>query len=79
MDKLKAYRNTLIVTAVFALIYFALIIVGANALWLWVIFTIAWIAAEWKFASDSPLKTWHWVAIIVCLVVAGMAVDIAVA
>lgn len=79
MEILKSYRNTVVVNTIFVVIYLAMIIAGINELWIWSVFTIAWIAAEWKFAGDSPLKTWHWAAIIVGLVVLGMAVEIAIA
>ncbi len=79
MRQLRAYRNTVVVTALFVVIYLAMIIASIEELWLWSVFTIAWIAAEWKFAKDSPLKTWHWAALIVGLMVLGMVVDIAVA
>jgi len=79
MKRLKAYRNTAVVTAIFVVIYLGLIIAGIANLWLWSVFTIAWIAAEWRFANDSPLKTWHWAVFIVGIVLLGMAVDVAIA
>ena len=78
MEKLRAYQNTAIVTAIFVVVYFGLIIAGLESLLLWGAFTIAWIAAEWRFANDSPLKTWHWAVIIVGIVLLGMAVDVAI-
>jgi len=78
MQKLRAYRNTAVVTGIFVAIYFGLIIASLDSLWLWGVFTIAWISAEWRFANDSPLKTWHWAVIIVGLILLGVAVDIAI-
>ena len=75
MKKIRAYHNTVVVTAIFVVIYFALIIASMESLWLWGLFTVAWIGAEWRFAKDSPVKTWQWPVFIVALVIVGMLVD----
>ncbi len=72
-----AYRNTILVTAVFVAVYFAMIIGGVAELWLWGLFTLVWITAEWRFAKDSPMKLWHWAGLIAVLVALGVALEAA--
>ena len=51
-----------------------MLLLNVSAWWIWYIFFAAWTIIEYKIAKNVPLKWWHWLFIVLIIIMINWGV-----